>query len=281
MAHVIIDPLGTGAGREIEFWAAVSHPSSDAFATENGAVHWTVFSPDGSVVGQVLPTGRSCAGTTAPGPMWAAASNGPNGLGVFAAATVENPEGTGLWQSCRQGRIRMFFGRLTLASGSPCGSYQVATTATVEGKSAVLRYGFEVICPTRAVLDATDVHWDVSPGGVAQLIGDLDPSTVGAPTVTNDGPNPVQIGLIFTPLKRAESSWAPAIAEFGSLLATGEGSALSRVAADTPQWFSGPASIVCPGASVRLNLTVYAPVDLPLGEYAGNVRLLSRAGGRC
>ncbi len=283
LAHIIVDPLGTGIGREIELWAVVSHPSSDAFATESGTVSWTVYAPNGSVVSQVFPTGRSCAGTVAPGPMWAAASNGPDGLGVFAANTVENLEGTGLWQSCRQGRLRMFFGRLTLASGSPCGSYSVATTATVEGKSTELRYGFDVICPTRATLDAVDVLWNVFPGGAAHVVGDLDPTTAGAPTVTNNGPNPIQVGLVFTPLVRAGSPEAPAIAEFGSMLAptTGEGSGLPRFAADTPQWFAGPSSIVCPGHSARLNLTVYASRDLPLGQYVGTLRLLTRAGGRC
>lgn len=283
LTHIVVDPNNDGSGREIELWAAVSHPTSDAFGSGAGSVAWSVRRPDGSLLAEVAPTGRSCAGAASPGPMWDAASASATGSGVFVAATVRNDEGTGLWQACRQGRVRMFSGRLTLASGAACGAYSVTTTATVANKSSTLKYGFDVLCPTDVVLDAVTIHWDVTPGGTGVLNGDQDPTTGSAPTVTNNGPNPVQIGLVFTPLRRADAVVNDAIAEFGAVLAppTTLRAGLPRIVAGETVWFSGPASVVCPGKSVRMNLMVHAPVDLALGQYEGRVRVLARAGGRC
>ncbi len=283
LTHIVVDPNDDGSGREIEFWAAVSHPTSDSFGSGAGSVAWSVRRPDGSLLAQVQPTGRSCAGTSSPGPMWEAASASATGTGVLVADTVRNDEGTGLWQACRQGRIRMFSGRLTVASGAACGSYSVTTTATVADKSAALTFGFEVLCPTDVVLDAVNIHWDVTPGGTGVVNGDLDPTTGSAPTVTNHGPNPVQIGLVFTPLRRSDAVVNDAIAEFGAALIppTTLRAGLPRIVAGETVWFSGPASVVCPGKSVRMNLLVHAPLDLALGQYEGSVRVLARAGGRC
>ncbi len=283
LTKVIVDPNQDGSGREIEFWAAVSHPTSDAFGSGAGTVKWSVQGPDGSELAQVVPTGRSCAGTESPGPMWDAASANATGTGVFFAETVSNDEGTGLWQACRQGRVRMFVGRMTLASGAACGSYSVKTTATVAGKSSELGYKFDVLCPTSVTLDAVNIHWDVAPGGTAVVTGDQDPSTGAMPTVTNNGPNPVQIGLVFTPLRRGDAVVNDAIAEFAAVLAPPSSlrAGLPKIVAGETVWFSGPASVVCPGTSVRMNLAVRAPLDITPGQYEGSVRVLARAGGRC
>ena len=215
--------------------------------------------------------------------MWDAATANATGTGVFVGDTVKNDEGTGLWQACRQGRVRVFSGRLTLASGAACGSYSVTTTATVADKSTSLTYGFDVLCPTDVVLDSVNIHWDVIPGGTGVLNGDQDPTTRSAPTVTNHGPNAVQIGLSFTPLRRGDAVVNDVIAEFGATLAppTSLQSSLPKIKAGETVWFAGPASVVCPGQSVRMNLTVHAPTDTALGQYEGSVRLLARAGGRC
>lgn len=283
LTHIVVDPDLIGSTRTVEFWAAVSDPASDAFASGSGTVSWSVRGPDGSLVGDVAPDGRSCAGSTTPGPMWEAASDGPAGAGVLAAETVKNDDGTGLWQACRQGRVRMFSGRLTLASGMACGSYSVTTTATVAEKSATLGYTFEVLCATNVVLDAGSVHWNVAPGGIGIVKGDDDPTTGTAPTVTNNGPNPVQIGLLFTPLRRSDAVVNDAIAEFGGLLSplSSLKAGIPRIVAGESAWFTGPASVVCPGKSVPIDVSVHAPADLADGEYEGTFQVLARAGGRC
>jgi hypothetical protein len=269
--------------REIELWAAVSHPSSDAFGIGLGSVSWTVHKPNGDVLAQVERSVRTCAGDDAPGQMWntAATAYSHSGSGAFAMTTVSNATGTGLWQACRQGQIRVFSARTTLPANAPCGSYSIRTTATVDTAKTTLDYGIDVLCPVSAILDAVNVHWDVSPGGTAVVRGDLDPTTTNSPTVTNNGDRPVQVGLIFSALIRPDMS--DSIAEFGATVLGKDGSLAGapRLDANEEGWISGPSSVLCPGKSMPINLVVHAPVDLAPGEYSGSVRVLARAGGRC
>ena len=155
MLHVQPNPT---APRELELWAAVSYPTSDAFASGDGAVAWIIHRPNGRELARVEPTGRSCAGTTAPGPMWTAASTTDSGTGAFSMETVTNVAGSGLWQACRQGQIRAFFGRLSLPADAACGSYPVTTSATVDGETSTLDYSIEVLCPLMVNLDTTEIR---------------------------------------------------------------------------------------------------------------------------
>jgi hypothetical protein len=269
--------------RDLELWAAVSHPTSDAFGTGDGTVSWIVLKPNGEELSRMDQPVRSCAGTNEPGLMWQAAAKAYSysGTGVFAATTVSNGSGTGLWQACRQGQVRIFSARTVLPPDSPCGTYSISTLATVEAKTTKLTYGIDVLCPVSVILDSTNVHWNVAPGGSAVVMGDLDPTTTGSPTITNNGDGPVQVGLVFTPLRRLDR--ADSIAEFGAMLVpkTGSATGLSRLAANTDGWIPGLSSVICPGKSIPINLVVHAPADLAAGEYSGSVRVLARAGGRC
>jgi hypothetical protein len=269
--------------RAIELWAAVSNPTSDAFGTGEGTVAWIVYKPNGQELARVGQPVRSCAGADEPGPMWktAATAYSYSGTGAFAAATVSNPSGTGLWQACRQGQIRIFSARTMLPADSPCGTYSVATQATLGAQTTTLTYGIDVLCPVSVLLDTANIHWNVEPGGSAVVQGDADPTTTNSPTITNNGDGPVQVGLAFTPLRRSDMS--DAIAEFGAMLVPKSGvvSGLSRLAANTDGWIPGLSSVICPGKSIPINLVVHAPADLAPGEYSGSVRVLARAGGRC
>ena len=269
--------------RDIELWSAVSNPANDAFGTTEGTVSWIIYKPDGQELGRVNQSQRSCAGVTEPGPMWTTAADGysSSGSGAFSLTTVANSSGTGLWQACRQGQVRIFSARTTLPVNAPCGTYSVSTLATVGVATTTLRYGIDVLCPVSAALDTVNVHWTVEPGGTAVVKGDLDPSTDDHPTITNNGDGPVQVGLTFTPLRR--SDMADSIAQFGAMVVpkTGSATGLSSLDANTDGWIPGPGSVLCPGQSMPINLVITAPADLPFGEYSGSVRVLARAGGRC
>jgi hypothetical protein len=269
--------------RQLELWAAVSHPSNDSFGTSEGMVSWTIFAPNGQELTRVDQSNRSCGGVDQPGPMWMTAASGftSSGSGAFSLTTVTNESGTGLWQACRQGQLRVFSARTTLPANAPCGTYSVSTTAAVGVADTTLHYGMDVLCPASAVMDTTSVHWNVEPGGTAVVRGDLDSATSDHPTITNTGDGPVQIGLEFTPLRRADHS--DTIAQFGAMVVpkTGLASGLSRLAGSTIGWIPGPASVLCPGDSMPINLVITAPIDLAPGEYSGSVRVLARAGGRC
>jgi hypothetical protein len=280
MLHVLADPARTGADRLIELWSVVSHPTSDAFGAGTGTVAWTIRH-SGAVVGQLSATDRSCAGATEPGPMWAAASTAPGGTGAFAPATVSNGSQSGLWPDCRQGRVRVFFGRWALPAAAGCGTYDVTTTATVAGRLASLGYSFEVLCPADVLLDTTSVQWVVPAGGSASVRGDLDPTTLNAPTVVNRGQGPSQVGIVFTPLTRSDRP--DTIAEFGAKLVNemGDTTGISRVAGDVEAWFPTSSGVLCPGQRARLTLTVHAPAGIAQGDYAGSLRLIARPGGQC
>ncbi len=269
--------------RDIELWAAVSNPTSDAFGNGEGTVSWIVYKPNGQELARVGQPVKSCGGIDEPGLMWktAATAYSYSGTGAFAATTVSNAFGTGLWQACRQGQVRIFSARTEFPPDSPCGTYEVSTLATIDAKTTTLTYGIDVLCPVSVLLDTANVHWNVEPGGSAVVEGDADPTTISSPTITNNGDGPVQVGLAFTPLRRADLS--DSIAEFGAMLVpkTGAVTGLSRLAANTDGWIPGLSSVVCPGKSIPINLVVHAPVDLAPGEYSGSVRVLARAGGRC
>jgi hypothetical protein len=269
--------------REIELWAAVSQPNGDAFASGLGKVSWTVLKPNGDLLEKVENPIRTCAGTSAPGPMWdtVATAYSYSGTGAFSSSTVSNETGTGLWQACRQGQIRIFSARAMLPANAPCGSYSITTLAAVQENTSTLEYEIEVLCPVSARMDASDIHWDVTPGGTAIVRGDLDPSTSDSPTITNHGDRPIQVGVVFSALRRSDLS--DSIAEFGATVQGRNGSleGLPRLAANTDGWMPGLASVVCPGKSIPINLVVHAPIDLAPGEYSGSVRVLARAGGRC
>lgn len=280
LTQLFVDPDGSGAGRNVSLWAAVSHPDGDFFAGPAGLVSWTVRGPDGQTVATVAPVGRSCGGDTEPGPMWSAASTDANGTGVFDRATVVNAN-TGLWRSCRQGRVRIFTGSVTLPSGSPCGTYSVETAAAAGGATTAFSYSFEVRCPAGISLDATAISWTVDPGGSAVVRGDGDPATRGAPTITNIGTKALQIGIAFSPLRRPDGT--ASAATFGAVLVAtaADRVAVGPLSADQDGWFTGPESVLCPGASIQINVIVHAPEDLEAGQYSGGLRILSKAGGLC
>jgi hypothetical protein len=280
LAQLLVDPDGSGGGRSVSLWAAVSHPDGDFFAGPAGLVTWTVRGPDGLTVASVSPIGRSCGGDAEPGPMWSVASTDANGTGVFDRATVIDAN-AGLWRSCRQGRVRIFTGSVTLPSGSPCGTYSVETSATAGGVATASSYNFEVRCPAGISLDATAISWAVDPGGSAVVRGDRDPATVSAPTITNTGTKALQIGVLFSPLRRPDGT--PSAATFGAVIVptVSDRAAVGPLVADREGWFTGPESVLCPGASIQVNLIVHAPEDLDPGEYSGGLRILSKAGGLC
>jgi hypothetical protein len=283
LAQLFVDPDGTGAGRQVQLWTAVSHPDGDLFGATDGSagsVTWTVSGPDGQAVATVSPTGRSCGGDTEPGPMWSAASSDANGTGVFDRATIID-DNAGLWRSCRQGRVRIFTGSMALPSGSACGSYSVTSAATAGGATTPASYGFEVRCPAGVSLDASSISWSVDPGGSAVVRGDRDPATPNAPTITNTGTKALQLGISFSPLRRPDGT--ASAATFGAVIvpAVGDRAAVGPLAATREGWFTGPESVLCPGSSVQINVTVHAPEDLELGQYSGGLRILSKAGGLC
>jgi hypothetical protein len=280
LAQLVVDPENSGAGRTVQLWTAVSHPDGDFFAGGTGAVAWTIKGPDGQTVANVAPNGRSCAGENEPGPMWSAASTDSGGTGVFSRETMTNAL-AGLWRSCRQGRVRVFVGGFTLPSGSPCGTYAVTTSAVAANTTTTSSYSFVVRCLSGISLDSTAISWNVSAGGTGLVRGDRNPATPDAPTITNNGTKALQLGITFSPLRRPDGT--PSSATFGAVLVPAEGdrAALIDVDASHDHWFTGPESVLCPGASVQLNLMVHAPEGLAEGQYSGGVRILSKAGGLC
>ena len=278
LLHVRRDVTGP---RKIQFWAVVSHPTSDAFGSDAGSVSWNVKVPSGATSEPIVPSGRSCAGANAPGEMWNAAITGADGTGAIAKSSVENQSDTGIWQACRQGRVRIFVGQFTLPTSPECGTYTVTTTGVVGAASASLSYGFDVLCTARATVDATHIEWDVSPGGSGVVSGDLDPTTTGQPTVTNNSSGPMQIGVVLAPLRQTDGIGV--IENFGARLTHKDGAttAQSEILGGADSWFLDGGSVLCPGESAQLDLFVYAPAETPAGSYSGSFNVLAKAGGRC
>jgi hypothetical protein len=278
----------------VQLLSAVSYPvrdafGSDAFGNKLGTVSWTIRKPDGEVLAQVNNPRRSCGGTNEPGPMWAAAigrqseysDDISSGSGAFSMETGTNDPGIDLWRACRQGRIRMFVGQVSIPTNDQCGNYSVSNSASVDGEITTTNYLINVECPVVVGLDTHDVHWAVDPGGTAVVEGDLNPGTIEHPTITNYGKDPIQVGVVFSALRHLD--FTDSIAEFGVMLIPKVGAAagISRLQADIDGWITGPSAIVCPGESVRVNLVVHAPTLLRAGNYSGNVRVIARAGGQC
>jgi hypothetical protein len=293
---VLVQLKGADSGeRNVELFAAVSYPSSDAFGPDQfenegresaiGRLSWTVKGPDGASFGRVTNPTPSCGGTEKPGPMWREAAHperegkrdDPSRRGLFSMDVVTNASGTGLWQACRQGQVRVFVGRITIPSDAKCGNYSVSTIASVDGETSTSIYDISVECPISVKLDFEQVRWSVEPGATAVVDGDLNPLTSNRPTVTNLGRGPVQVGVVFSALRRSDLS--DSIAEFGVMLVPkiGPRTGISRLPADEEGWIPGPSSVVCPGESVQLNLVVHAPAKLSVGDYSGEVRVIARS----
>jgi hypothetical protein len=290
-------------GRNLRLWAAVSDPVGDSFGLGTATLNWTVQRPDGTLFDPIPYSLRSCEGTTGPGALWRASSvpvlnvsvlgepgaatfgDPGSGLGVgtgaFGPKTVSNPEGSGLWQRCRQGQIRIFSGKWRLPMDAECGQYTVITRAAKGELFTEQRYSFEVLCPANATLDTANIHWTIAPGESAEQRGDFDPQTTDMATVTNLSKSPMQLGVVFSPLTQVGADTT--ISEFGVAVIHVDGTLTGtpKFSADTDNWVDGEASIVCPGESVRLDVRAFAPNTLLPGEYSGSIRLLSRTGGRC
>jgi hypothetical protein len=265
--------------RTLELWAAVSHPTTDAFGSGAGSVEWVVRAPSGSTVATIKPDRRSCGGDRTPGAMWTTASTAG---GPIDPALIRNANGTGIWQSCRQGRIRIYVGRFSLPASAECGAYSIAAVASVAGSSSTKRFGVDVECPASVAFDASRVQWNVMPGATATVVGDTDPKTTDRPTVTNSGKGPIEIGISFTPLRLSQGS--AIISSFGATLigaVPGEATSTSDIEADTVTWLTGPTAVICPGKSAAINLSVHAPAGTPVGQYQGSVKVVARPGGRC
>ena len=278
LLHVRRDVTGP---RKIQLWAAVSHPTSDAFGSGAGSVLWTVKVPSGATSEPIVPSERSCAGANAPGAMWNAAMTGADGTGAIEKSSVENIASTGVWQACRQGQVRIFVGLFTLPTSPECGTYTVTTTGVVGTASTSLSYGFDVLCTAQATVDATHIEWDVSPGGSGAVRGDTDPTTAGQPTITNNSSGPMQIGVVLAPLRQTDGLGV--IENFGARLTHKDGAttAQSEVLGGADSWFLDAGSVLCPGESAQLDLFVYAPAETPAGSYSGSFNVLAKAGGRC
>jgi hypothetical protein len=268
--------------RAIELWAAVSDPASDAFATGAGEVRWEVVGPQGGPPTTVLPTARTCAGTTEPGLMWQWSSTEPNGTRALSATAVTNADRRGLWERCRQGALRVFSGHLDLAMNArACGVHTVNTIATVGTLRDEKRFTINVLCPVDVVLDTTQIAWAVEVGSSSSVAGDLDPASKYAPTLTNRGTRPAQIGLLFTAMTRSDNPTKVVRFSAEVQTATGAPTKAERFVAGDRVWLDHDGFILCPGESARLTLTLHASAQVVDGTYTGRVSILAREGGQC
>jgi hypothetical protein len=268
--------------RAVELWAAVSDPASDAFATGAGTVRWEVVGPGGGTPTVVQSTARSCAGTTEPGAMWRWASREATGSRALSPSAVTNADRRGLWEECRQGAVRVFFGRLDVATtADSCGVQTVTAIATVGARRAEKRYGVNVMCPVDVVLDATQISWVVAAGSASTVTGDLDPTTKNAPTLTNRGARPTQVGVMLTPMTRPSD--ASSVGQFSAVVRTASGAATTaeRIAAGDRVWLTRDGFTLCPGESAQFSLTLHVGAQLANGTYTGRISILAREGGQC
>ncbi len=276
-SQLFIDLRG---GRTLELWAAVSAPADDVFGSGAGTVMWTIRGPLGSTTQNITAKGRSCDGSSERGPMWSASST-VGGNGVFAPEGIENEVGEGLWTDCRQGRIRLFHGDLKLNANSPCGTYRVNAQAIVGEQMTSLQYRFEVICTNVVALDVVNLAWELAPGETSTVRGDRDPATSDKATITNQGTEPMEVGVVFSSM--ADPISGQAIDRFAAMLtrADGERTGISALQAGVEGWFPGAVGVVCPGESAQLDVMVSAPADLALGSYYGSLHVVERKGGTC
>jgi hypothetical protein len=268
--------------RPIEFWAAVSHPASDAFATGSGTVRWEVVGPHGGAPTIVQPTGRTCSGTTEPSAMWQWASTQAAGTHALSPTAVTNADRRGLWELCRQGAVRVFSGKLDLTTTSAtCGAHEVTAIATVGALRTDLAFTLVVRCPVDVVLDATQISWVVEAGKASTVVGDVNPATRNAPTLTNRGTRPAQIGVMFTPMRRSDNIAQVDRFSVTVQTATGAPTTVERFLAGRSVWLDQDGFTLCPGETAQLSLTLHASAQLDTGNYTGKISILARQGGQC
>lgn len=270
------------APRSIELWAAVSDPSSDAFATGSGTVRWEVVGPKGGAPTVVQPTGRTCSGTTEPSAMWQWAATEAAGSHALSPATVTNADRRGLWERCRQGAVRVFTGKFDLTTTAvSCGAHRVTAIATVGALHDDVAFTVNVLCPVDVVLDASQIRWVVDAGKASTVTGDGDPATKNAPTLTNRGTRPAHIGILFTPMTRPDDQ--SKVDRFSVTVQTAAGgpTKAERFPAGEQVWLEQDGFTLCPGDSALLSMTLHAGAQLVSGNYAGRVSILAREADRC
>jgi hypothetical protein len=214
--------------------------------------------------------------------MWRWVSTESSGTHALSDAAVTNHSRRGLWQLCRQGAIRVFSGTFELAMASTsCGSHRIKTIAKVGEAQSELTFTIDVSCPVDVVMDATRISWVVEAGKAATVVGDADPTTTGAPTLTNRGSRPAQIGVLFTPLTRPDIDSKGDGFSVAVQTATGAPTKADRLLAGVRVWLDQDGFTLCPGESAQLTLTLHAGAQLVEGTYSGRVSILAREGGSC
>lgn len=260
MIHVRPADDGTAVG--VQTFLVVAQPIG---GDPTDAVEVTVAGPTATgttATAQLV----DCSGTGVP-PAFVGASS-LDGSGAISRDAIERADGRGLADRCRQGDVDLWSVAWTVDTSMPCGTYEVTTRATSAGGTAALTHGVEVVCFWWLTIDFDDVNWDVSPGQADTVVGDADPNTPDAPTITNAGNAALDVGVELSPLTTPDG--ASSIDTFSGTL---DDTTLPIPASDVT-WFD---VAVCPADSVPLDLTVFVDSATEPGDYGGQYTVWGRS----
>lgn len=258
MIHVRPD---TDAATRLQSFLVVAQPVGGDPAA---AVTATVTGPDGAAIGgdaQLV----DCGGDPIH-PAFTGASS-LDGSGALAVDAITRDDGRGLADRCRQGDVDLWGIAWDVDASMPCGTYDVTLTASSASGVASMAHGIEVVCFWWLTIDFDDVNWDVQPGNADTVVGDTDPATPDAPTVTNAGNAPLQVGVELSPLSLPDGS--ASIDAFSGAV-DGDNRAIP---ADEVTWFDPD---LCPTDSAALDLTVLVDSATPPGDYSGQYTVWGR-----
>lgn len=250
-----------GAPVRVRSFVVVTQPiGGDAADT----VEFTVVGPDGAPdeIGANLV---DCTGDGVPAAFTGASSL--DGSGAIARDAITRADGLGLADRCRQGDVDLWSVSWSVDTSMPCGTYEITARASSAGGASTLTHGVEVVCFWWLTIDFDDVNWDVSPGQADTVLGDLDPTTPDAPTVTNAGNAPLDVGVELSPLTTPDGG-----SEIDSFSGTVDDTTLPIPASDVT-WFG---TAVCPDDSVALDLTIFVDSATEPGDYSGQYTVWGR-----
>ena len=276
MIQVLPNAENLPTEKMVELWAAVGHPAGISNISD---VYWDIFHPDGTAKIQVHGVrDLSCTG---PAGMFAAAQV----TGQLSNAAI-NDTNNGIVALCQQGGLAIYHATFLISKHQPSGEYKVAMTAVSSGATSHLTNYLDVIPFYNLVTDFTNVDFGVVTAGLDKsVLGDLDMTTPGRPTVKNTGNSGMGIAVLFTDMVNSPD---PVLAKhitqfdakFGRTPATLQD--IPFILSGAPAAFDDNAErVLCPNRVGKLDLSVHPPSTLPAGVYTGQVTVIARRVAIC
>lgn len=261
MLQVRPDP--DGASTSVGTVVAVSRPVGDG-ATESVTV--TVTDAEGAIVADVAATSVPCVATE-PSALLTSAGTAAGAAGAVAADAISNDAGLGIADRCAQGAVDLMLATWDVDPSMPCGSYRIDVTATNDSGTTSLGHEIDIACFWWLTIDFDSIGWTLDPGNTEVIDGDTDPTTGAAPTVSNSGNSPMEVGLELSPLSHADSD-----AQLDDFAASLGGEAVEF--GDDVAWFE---TALCAVTDEALSLGLTVPVDAPEGQYTGDYTVWARS----